>query len=257
MADSTVSLSDAQIDEILNQAEVRLLEKQQAQQSKSVAGPRASNNAMIPSTITTKTPASTSTTLAPGNQKARELSVRVPEVRKSKKEMDHSRHGQCPRDRMIFYIIVTLIEASIPFHTCRPVCGHKLTTNDQAHKADAGPQWFNLPATDLTPELRRDLQLLKMRDVLDPKRHYKKDTSRAIPEFSQVGTVIPGPTDYFSARMTKKDRKRTLLEDVLDTEATTKRFKSKYGEIQAVKTSGKKGHYKKMMQKRYGRHYKG
>jgi IS5 family transposase len=57
--------------------------------------------------------------------------------------------------------------------------------------------------------------------------------------------------------MTKKDRKRTLLEEVLETEDTTRRFKSKYGEIQAVKTSGKKAHYKKMMQQRYGRNYKG
>ncbi|RYC63379.1 hypothetical protein CHU98_g2806 [Xylaria longipes] len=213
MADTAISLSDAQIEELLNQAEVRLLEKQQAQQSKSVSAPRPSNNEMVKNGITTKTPTSKPTTSAPSIRKSQELSVRLPEARKSKREM--------------------------------------------AHKADAGPQWFNLPATDLTPELRRDLQLLKMRDVLDPKRHYKKDTTRAIPEFSQVGTVIPGPTDYFSARMTKKDRKRTLLEDVLETEDTTRRFKSKYGEIQAAKTSGKKGHYKKTMQKRYGRNYKG
>ncbi|KAI0446080.1 Fcf2 pre-rRNA processing-domain-containing protein [Xylaria telfairii] len=209
MADTAMSLSDAQIDELLNQAEVRLLEKQQARQSNTLSAPQPSNNEMVKSGITTKTPA----TSASIKQKSQELSVRVPEARKSKKGM--------------------------------------------AHKANAGPQWFNLPATDLTPELRRDLQLLKMRDVLDPKRHYKKDTTRAIPEFAQVGTVVPGPTDYFGARMTKKDRKRTLLEDVLETEGTTRRFKRKYGEIQAAKTSGKKGYYKKMMQKRYGRNYKG
>ncbi|KAH8653380.1 Fcf2 pre-rRNA processing-domain-containing protein [Xylariales sp. PMI_506] len=120
-------------------------------------------------------------------------------------------------------------------------------------KATAGPSWFNMPKTDLTPELKRDLQLLKMRNVLDSKRHYKKDTSRsAVPAFSQVGTIVEGPTEYFSARMTKKERKRTLLEEVMETEDTTRKFKSKYGEIQAAKTSGKKGHYKKMMQKRYG-----
>ncbi|KAJ8123702.1 hypothetical protein ONZ43_g408 [Nemania bipapillata] len=191
MADTATSLSDAQIDELLNQAEV----------------------AKKAPTATTKAPLSEPVPSTLNNQQHQELSVRVPEVRKSKKEM--------------------------------------------AHKANAGPQWFNLPATDLTPELRRDLQLLRMRDVLDPKRHYKKDTTRAIPEFSQVGTIIPGPTDYFNSRMTKKERNRTLLEDVLETEDATKRFKSKYGEIQAVKTSGKKGHYKKLMQKRYGRNYKG
>ncbi|KAJ3577611.1 hypothetical protein NPX13_g2960 [Xylaria arbuscula] len=211
MADVASSLSDAQINELLEQAEARLLEKQDAQKGKSVAS-RATQQEVANRNATE---ASTAKHIvqAPGKPKAEELSVRVPEVRKSKKEM--------------------------------------------SHKADAGPQWFNLPATDLTPELRRDLQLLKMRDVLDPKRHYKKDTTRAIPEFAQVGTVIPGPTDYFSSRMTKKERKRTLLEDVLETEDATRRFKNKYGEIQAVKTSGKKAHYKKQMQKRYGRNYKG
>lgn len=89
--------------------------------------------------------------------------------------------------------------------------------------------------------------------TLDPKRFYKKDSRGAIPEFSQVGTVVAGPTEYFSARMTKKERKQNMLQEVMDTEASNKKFKSKYGEIQKAKTSGKKGHYKKMTQKRYGK----
>ncbi|KAI1847776.1 hypothetical protein JX265_009204 [Neoarthrinium moseri] len=124
----------------------------------------------------------------------------------------------------------------------------------QQTKASAGSAWYNLPKTDLTPGLARDLKLLKMRNVLDPKRFYKKDSSKAsVPEFSQVGTIVEGPTEYFSARMTKKERKRTLLEEVMETEASNRKFKSKYGEIQAAKTSGKKGYYKKMTQKRYGK----
>ncbi|KAK6077199.1 hypothetical protein SCUP515_05048 [Seiridium cupressi] len=120
-------------------------------------------------------------------------------------------------------------------------------------KSTAGPAWFNLPKTDLTPEMVRDLKLLKSRHILDPKRFYKKDSRSAVPEFSQVGTVVAGPTEFFSARMTKKERKRTLLEEVMETEASNKKFKSKYGEIQKAKTSGKKGHYKKMTAKRYGK----
>ncbi|RYP25461.1 hypothetical protein DL767_008379 [Monosporascus sp. MG133] len=121
-------------------------------------------------------------------------------------------------------------------------------------KADAGPAWYNLPRTDLTPELKRDLQILKMRDILDPKRFYRKDNSKAaVPEFSQVGVLVEGPTEWYSARMTKKERKRTLIDEVLETEDSTRRFKSKYGQIQEAKTSGKKGYYKKMMEKRYGR----
>lgn len=64
--------------------------------------------------------------------------------------------------------------------------------------------------------------------------------------------MIEGRTEYFTNRVTKKDKKRTLLESVMDQEKSTQRFKSKYGQIQEAKTSGKKGHYKKMMQKRYG-----
>jgi hypothetical protein len=92
-----------------------------------------------------------------------------------------------------------------------------------------------------------------MRSVLDPKRFYKKESSKAsVPEFSQVGTIIEGPTEFFTARLTNKERKRTLVEEVLQSEKNSGRFKSKYNEIQESKTSGKKAHYKKMKAIRRG-----
>jgi hypothetical protein len=92
-----------------------------------------------------------------------------------------------------------------------------------------------------------------MRGVLDPHRHYKKDSNKSkVPAFSQVGTLIEGPTEFFSGRLTNKERKRTLVEEIMDTEKDSGRLKRKYGEIQAVKTSGKKGDYKKAMAKKYG-----
>lgn len=90
-----------------------------------------------------------------------------------------------------------------------------------------------------------------MRDVLDPKRFYKKDAAKsAVPEYSQVGTIIEGPTEYFTGRLSNKDRKRTLVEEILAGESSTGRFKSKYNDIQAAKTSGKKEHYKKLVDSR-------
>jgi hypothetical protein len=121
-------------------------------------------------------------------------------------------------------------------------------------RATAGADWFNLPKTDLTPELRRDLQLLKMRSVLDPKRHFKKDNSKSdVPQFSQVGIVIEGPTDYYNARINNKDRKQTFVEEVLANEASTGRFKNKYHEIAKAKGSGKKAFYQALKAKRKGR----
>jgi vacuolar-type H+-ATPase subunit I/STV1 len=108
-----------------------------------------------------------------------------------------------------------------------------------------------MPKTDLTPELRRDLQLLKMRNVLDPKRHYKKDNAKNdVPAFSQVGTIIEGPTEFFSSRLSNKDRKQTLLEEVVHQEESSGRFKRKYNDISKVKASGGKNFYKKQQAKR-------
>lgn len=108
-----------------------------------------------------------------------------------------------------------------------------------------------MPKTDLTPELRRDLQLLKMRNVLDPKRHYKKDNSKNdVPAFSQVGTVIEGATEFYSSRLNNKERKQTLLEEVIKQEKDSGRFQRKYEDINKSKASGKKGHYKALMAKR-------
>lgn len=122
---------------------------------------------------------------------------------------------------------------------------------EQAQKETAGSDWFNLPRTNLTPDRKRDLKLLKMRSVLDPKRHYKKDNESAkAPEFSQVGTIVEDPTEFFSARLQNKDRKRTLVEEVMVGEASSGRFKSKYNEVQLAKTSGKKSHYKALKAKR-------
>ncbi|EEH38712.1 hypothetical protein PAAG_08439 [Paracoccidioides lutzii Pb01] len=118
-------------------------------------------------------------------------------------------------------------------------------------KPTAGSDWFNLPKTNLTPELKKDLQLLRMRPVLDPHRHYKKDNSKAkAPEFSQVGTIVEGPTEFFSARIPKKERKRNFVEEAMATEKENGRFRRKYEEIQSAKTSGKKAHYKAVKAKR-------
>ncbi|KAF9892205.1 hypothetical protein FE257_002611 [Aspergillus nanangensis] len=118
-------------------------------------------------------------------------------------------------------------------------------------KSTAGENWFNLPKTELTAELKRDFQLLRMRSVLDPKRHYKKEGGKAnIPTYSQVGTIIEGPTEFFSGRISKKDRKKTFVEEALTLDRAKGRFKSKYQDIQASKQSGKKAYYKGLQAKR-------
>ncbi|KAJ2906996.1 rrna-processing protein fcf2 [Coemansia aciculifera] len=110
----------------------------------------------------------------------------------------------------------------------------------------AGKKWFGMKAPVLTPELKNDLRVLQLRNVLDPKRFYKKDSSaKKIPKYFEVGTVIEGPTEFYSSRMTKKERKSTLVDELLADKQARDYFKRKVNEIHAHNVSGGKNWYKK------------
>ncbi|KAF5978042.1 hypothetical protein FBULB1_6287 [Fusarium bulbicola] len=116
-------------------------------------------------------------------------------------------------------------------------------------KSTAGPEWFDLPKTNMTPEFKREWQVLRMRGILDPK-HQKKNLRASAPEYSQVGEIIAGPTEFFSARLTRKERKNTLLEEVTR-DLDSHKFTDKYAGIQKQKTSGKKAFYKNVVAQRH------
>ena len=98
----------------------------------------------------------------------------------------------------------------------------------------AGKSWFDMPAVEYTPELRRDMRLLKLRGAYDPKRFYKTDDTSKLPKHFQVGTVVEGAQDFYSARLSKRERKRTLTEEVFaDAEIKAVR-KKRFAKIQAA-----------------------
>lgn len=96
-----------------------------------------------------------------------------------------------------------------------------------------------------------DVKLLGMRSVLDPKRHYRKENFNPQgPKYSQIGTIIEGPTEYFSARLRNKERKQTIVDEVMAGEKETGRFKREYLKRQIAKTSGRKKFYQELKAKR-------
>ena len=50
----------------------------------------------------------------------------------------------------------------------------KMKKRKQKTEETAGPGWYNLPKAEMTDAVKRDLQVIKMRNVLDPKRFYKR-----------------------------------------------------------------------------------
>ncbi|KII86872.1 hypothetical protein PLICRDRAFT_125670 [Plicaturopsis crispa FD-325 SS-3] len=113
----------------------------------------------------------------------------------------------------------------------------------------AGKDWFDLPApaeADL-PRLYREVEALRLRNQLDPKRFYRKDEGegkgiKGLPKFFAIGTVVPSSTPFGTAsgdNLTRAARKRTLVDELVD-DAEAKRYaKRKFEELQSVR--GAKG----------------
>ena len=94
-----------------------------------------------------------------------------------------------------------------------------------------GKDWYDMPALEMTEERQRDLELLQMRSVLDPKRFYKKNTSEALPKYFRIGTIQDNAADFYTDRVSKKDRKQTMVDELLADAEFKKYQKRKYVEI--------------------------
>lgn len=88
-----------------------------------------------------------------------------------------------------------------------------------------------MPATELTDEVKRDLELIQMRSVLDPKHFYKKNDLKALPKYFQVGKVLASPLDHYAERGTRTSKKKTIVDELM-ADAQFQRFnKRKYTEV--------------------------
>jgi len=85
----------------------------------------------------------------------------------------------------------------------------------------AGRLWFNMPRGKLTPQNKLHFLMLKYRHLLY--RAYKpaKVKDAHIPKYFQVATIVEGPTEYYSSRIPKKQRKTSWHKEYLaDTESS-------------------------------------
>lgn len=127
---------------------------------------------------------------------------------------------------------------------------NKKLERKKKREESAGKDWYNLPKTEMTEELKRDFQIIQMRNALDSKHHYKRNDSNKLPKYFQVGTIVEGAHEFHSARITKKQRKRTMVEELLADAEFRRKNKRRFTEIQKKNVKGGKGYYKKMKNKR-------
>jgi len=117
----------------------------------------------------------------------------------------------------------------------------KIHKRREKRKMGTGAGWFNMHAPQITPEIRHDLEILRMRSVLNPKHFYKKNDMKALPKHFHVGKVMDSSMDFYSSRLTKKERKKTIVDELMADAEFTKYNKRKYKEIIEEK---QKTHYK-------------
>lgn len=114
-----------------------------------------------------------------------------------------------------------------------PVTSKRLLLKEQKKMENTtkGKDWYNIPATEVTEEIKNDLDVLRMRRVLDSKHVYKHNDMEILPKFFQIGKVTEGAADFYNGRIPKAQRKQTLVEELL-ADAEFKAYqKKKYKEI--------------------------
>lgn len=94
-----------------------------------------------------------------------------------------------------------------------------------------GKDWFNMHPPQMTPEIRHDLQVLQMRSALDPKHFYKKNDLKVLPKYFHIGKVLDSPAEYYSGRLTKKERKKTIVDELMADAEFSRYNKRKYKQI--------------------------
>ncbi|XP_039288363.1 deoxynucleotidyltransferase terminal-interacting protein 2 [Nilaparvata lugens] len=119
-------------------------------------------------------------------------------------------------------------------------------------KSTKGPDWFNMKNSKMTREVQNDLRVLHMRQVLDPKHFYKKNDIKGLPKYFQVGKYVDSPTDFYSARLSKKERKNTIVEELMADAEFMKFNKKKHKErkIKHIKTHAKAHQKAKRLKKK-------
>ena len=109
----------------------------------------------------------------------------------------------------------------------------------KVNESTAGAAWGHMKAPEMTPELKRELLIVKMRGVLDPKRFYRgSDSGKGLPKYFQMGTIVSGAEDGRD-KLTKKERKGSMLQELMSDATVRKRAKSQFLKSQEAAMAGR------------------
>ncbi|CAO1620387.1 unnamed protein product [Sympodiomycopsis kandeliae] len=131
------------------------------------------------------------------------------------------------------------------------------STGKTGHGASSGRYSSNYGSSSATAEeMRREVQAIRLRNALDPKRHYKGSSSKtAMPQFAQLGKII-GSNLEPNNTLSRSERGNTVIEELMKDAKSSAYAKKKYAEHQVRTSAGGKGHFKAKSRKNNDRERK-
>ena len=137
-------------------------------------------------------------------------------------------------------------------HTVPPLVPRKKRMREDDDTA--GPKWFNMKRPELTPEIIHDVNAMRLRSHLNPKKFYKKKDIEDMPKYFQIGTVMPSPFEPKSHSLEKSSRRKPLVEQLLEDDSQLNFSRKKWLEVREARKrlNKRKGGMKKMSKKKLG-----
>jgi hypothetical protein len=106
---------------------------------------------------------------------------------------------------------------------------HNRKNQRKAISGRPSSEWTTLNSAP--KETQQEIKILQMRDSIDPKRHYKKGVLSNERGVFQVGRIIDDPTNFYS-RVKGKDKKKGIVDTLLEDKTMRQYYKEKFQKIQ-------------------------
>ena len=115
--------------------------------------------------------------------------------------------------------------------------GLKSLRNGYAAERKSSRPWWHIEEQEMTDELKRNVEMLRMRHHLDTKRFYKvetKDKKRKGPKLKNfhVGTIIAGAFEPKSQTLRKKDRGQNFVDEMLSDSVQRRKIRHRFATLQ-------------------------
>lgn len=91
-----------------------------------------------------------------------------------------------------------------------------------------GSAWFDMKAPELTDEVKRDLEIIQMRRALFRKHQYKRKATEKAPDHFHMGKVVEGTGDFYSSRLPRKERAKTIVDELIKDAQFQRNAKQRY-----------------------------